>query len=178
MARVPVELDPAQISAAAKAIGKFDDEDSDSSKIQAVEKAVKGVSPMMAARLVYAAEVKLDPSLKFKATAKNIVQAREPVAEGGMGMRWERVVARTGLASIGEVKNVLLDAGVDPDETYVGRGKRTIANGNSFSPKAKKAEAEKPKRGPGRPKKSETDADATGTKVRKRQALKPRPSRT
>ena len=174
MARVPVELDDADIAKAAKAIKAIDDDEPDSRRIDAVLKVVKGISVMMAARLVYAAEVKNNPRLRIKpANAKNIEKARTPVSEGGQGMRWERIAARTDM-SVLEVKNVLLEAGIDPDDTYTGRGAKGGNGGNSKSA-AKKTTAEK--KPVGRPKKAEAAAKP-GMKVRKRQGLKPRPSRT
>jgi len=167
MARVPTELSETQLKKVVALVKKFDDEEKDASKFDAIQDIIKGISRQIAARYLYEAEVVADPKLKFKLSAATYKKAKAD------GLREERIAARTG-KTLGELKAFLAANNVGP--IYAGKGRRfdgSAPNGTTTKKAATAAKKETAaKRGPGRPKGS------TSGKVKKRSGLKPRPSRT
>jgi len=84
-----------------------------------------GEEPSAIAIDVWKLEPEVAPRLKFKANKQAILKSRKPKSEGGDGMRWERIAARTGL-SISELKAMGGDAAAN---TYTGRGRMPGSNG-------------------------------------------------
>jgi hypothetical protein len=99
-----------------------------------------------------------DPSLKFKASPASLKKARTPKKDGGLGLRVERVVARTG-KSVSELEEI------SPGwrDIYSGRG-RMVGNGNGNGG-SKKATS-------GRRQSSNKGGKSTGTSGRRQAAAK------
>lgn len=157
MARVAKGADPTMVAKVAPIIKKMGDA-KDSAKFDAIQDRYKVARPM-AAMILYAAEVVIDPSLKFKLTEANVKKAR------ARGLRIERIAAYTGV-SVTQLKNEYGDV---LEAHSIGRGRKPSANGASASKKPAAAE----KSGPGRPKGSTNKAKTD--KVRRRSALSQRP---
>lgn len=161
MARVPVELDDNQLKKAVAVVKKSSDDDSDASKFDAIQAAIKGISRPMAAKLLYAAEVVINPRLKIKLSAATYRKAKAD------GLREERIAARSG-RSVTQLKAWMAENNIDP--IYSGKGRRfdgSAPAGNSTKKATKPAASKKPAAKP-----------KPAGKVRKRAGLKPRPSRT
>jgi hypothetical protein len=86
---------------------------------------------------IWAAEPIADPSLKFKATSKSVVKARDD-----LGLRWERIAIRADI-SVSEAKKMYKEGGGDLDKSWTGRGKPPagvdVSKNGKKSAKGKKA---------------------------------------
>lgn len=165
MARIAKELNDNLVGKAAQIVKKLGDA-KDSAKFDALESALKVARPM-AAKYLYAAEAKLDPSLKFKLTYKNIVSARS------RGLRWERIAAYTG-TSVPQVQAEFIEGGGDLSKSYVGKG-RLPSGVKPEAKKASKASNGKSTKAAAAQAKAKADKSkgkaAKGAKIRKRSQL-------
>lgn len=109
-------------------------------------------------RDIYEAEPLAWPELVLSANQAGVKKGRTRVDEGGYGLRYERIAARTGL-KLSEVKELAEKAGVG-DDYYIGSGRKP-GNGNGSAPTKKATSGRR-----GRPAKAATE-EPKGTSGRR-----------